>query len=480
MKRAPSYFDAGLGDDDIPQSVWQKSNLIAFGVAFLFVLLLAFGYKYSFFKVSGLRNTGTRDEAARAASPQNLARQFPELLQTRKAGNAAIMRELAEIISDGGTAAIVKQRSAPPELNVADQFTIKMGDASEQNAEELRNLFDNLPFSEDWHIPNAIIQRAKPLLEERAASRIAIKELLANEGETAFEPLYVDSMDDGSHPSPALFDSFDEFVFLEELEAARAFQNNNVSSAVDSVVTLLRLAKVTSQAKHISLRIMSANTRKKALEILETIIWHTQFTQEHAEKIHDILSQQLATWPSDAGALIGDRLTGMRLYEQARKGLFFESLSDDEKKDIEALQNSVALYRNLKKTIDADQIFYFRTMRSLISVSEKPFFQRANVIDEIDKTLTLKKGLPDYPLIASVLLNGLTTGMRQLAADRMRTEMWTFALAHKLKRPFDNKSVDPLTGNAYIVETGPSLRKPGRRAVSASALNGAVRIEIPE
>ena len=130
---------------------------------------------------------------------------------------------------------------------------------------------------------------------------------------------------------------------LEAFRAAEALSALDVDTAVESLRYQLRLAECLAAEPHPVVRLEGAFSSHRGPCSSFRRSWAARILNgRHAIVILGLLSEQLATWPDDALAWIGDRAQGMVIYEAVRGGKLKAFLTDDEKQRLKESGNSSA------------------------------------------------------------------------------------------------------------------------------------------
>ncbi len=249
---------------------------------------------------------------------------------------------------------------------------------------------------------------------------------------------------------------------LASFYAAERLDEADLDGAIEGLGSMLRLAQCLAAEKHIVPRGEAAFMRSEALLLLEAITRHPKIEREHLATMLRMVQGQLATWPHDAEAWIGDRALGMHTYEIVRDGRMHELLKPE---DVENLGGRVAaqnLAETAQRTVNADELYYLRTMRQVIEACAKPYYQRATLLQGIRTELQNREGTSAEPIVAGrLLLPGLENAQEIQARDRAFCEAWALALAHGVGLDPPPYEVNPLTGADYRV-----TRRDGRVEVS--------------
>jgi hypothetical protein len=216
----------------------------------------------------------------------------------------------------------------------------------------------------------------------------------------------------------------------------------------------------------------AAELRLKTLDTLQAVLLSPNLTKDDLQYIHDMLKEQLNNWTADKEMWIGDRASGMKVYNMIMQYGLDKGLEPDE---IEKLQKR-GIYdivnKNLLKKTTPDEIFYLQAMRTIIDEAQRPFYKRVTALNQIEDQLRLKYGTEDEPYIAEFLLRGVADMMQYCALDRTRCETAFLAVEASLG---DTASIttETIYGNDYeikktkteVIVTYPRNLKPFRAPV---------------
>jgi hypothetical protein len=251
----------------------------------------------------------------------------------------------------------------------------------------------------------------------------------------------------------------DQATFVHRLEAilaAEALANGTPAEAVFPLRQMLAVDARLSRLYHVVPRLTAAKLRAEALRVLEAIAQHPQTSLAIHGELYQLIGEQLDDWPDDAAAWIGDRAQGLHTYELIRDGYLTSIMSRSELDDLKQDRQFTAFLRAASETVDADQLYYLKTMRRVIQRCDEPYYRRKETLAEIEAELRQLEQTSGYPIIAAkFLLSDMARGHRLQAIDRARCEAWALALAASTRRakpPFD---LNPLTGAPYSEQTSP-------------------------
>jgi hypothetical protein len=195
----------------------------------------------------------------------------------------------------------------------------------------------------------------------------------------------------------------------------------------------------------------------------------------------ELVATMLADWPPDADAWIGERAQGLHTYELIRDGYLLSVLSYREIRDLRDEVGIATLGETVAKTIDSDQLFYLRRMRTVIDCCERPYWQRRATLNELDKQMEQRRKTTAYPFVADQILDvDIQRGQRLQALDLARCQAWHLALATATGDDPESLGNNPLTGKAYeIKRDGESVSVDGVRP-EGGAPEMPIRVRLPQ
>ena len=240
---------------------------------------------------------------------------------------------------------------------------------------------------------------------------------------------------------------------LETFRAADQLTTSDLDGALATLRLMFRLQSIVGAQQHVVARLTAARCRRESLGVVQAIASNSATDTARWNKLREMIDEQLAAWPSDAAAWIGDRAQGLHMYEMIRDGHLLSVLTGDELAQLSQDRSLPAFTAAATKSIDLDEAFYLRCMRELIAACEQPYHQRAATFAALRSELAELQKSAEYPLIADrLLLQGIEQGQQQQALDRAWMEAWSNALALAVADDEPAYSVNTLTGREYGIE----------------------------
>jgi len=239
---------------------------------------------------------------------------------------------------------------------------------------------------------------------------------------------------------------------LEAFLAAEALADDDPDKAIESLAFMLCITRFLGQEKSLSARSAAAGFRADTLEVLAAIAQHPKATRETLENLLEKLNGQMAAWPPDANAWIGERATGLHTYEIARGGYVQSLLTIEELQEFRKDGTLGGLLKAVAANYDTDELQYLQMMQTIIDSCKLPYYQRKPIFWEIRKDLQRQRNTPEFPIIATrILLADFEEGHEIQAKDRARCEAFVLALSKALGRKPPDYKINPYTGKPYQV-----------------------------
>ncbi len=217
----------------------------------------------------------------------------------------------------------------------------------------------------------------------------------------------------------------------------------------------MRLIEALGRVKLVESRMQTAFLRAEMLEAVDWTVAHPAATQEVYDRLYEMLDHQLATWPPDAWAWIGDRAVGLHTYEVVRDGRLRWLLTPEEFMLLKEEGVLDQLLHPAPRDLEADEWFYLQTMRQMIRACDQPYYERRDFFQELWQSLQARRNASDFPIVAArILLKDVENGHRIQARDRALCEAWSLALAAASGRQQPEYTTNPLSGQTYRVVDG--------------------------
>lgn len=240
---------------------------------------------------------------------------------------------------------------------------------------------------------------------------------------------------------------------LEGTLAADALADGQPDEALQSVQIMLRAAALLSREWHMACRLAAVRQRTEALHALGAVVAHPQATHANHRAAGEMFAEETANWPSDSQAWIGDRASGLIMYELVRSGYYLSLLSREETEQLAKQEILRVSAKTALRNVDADEAFYLAAMRRLVEACRVPYYQREPSLKELQAELQALRDSPGFPLIAGrMLLDDFELAMHRQAEDSARCRAWSLAFQLVLNPSASVVEINPLTGHPFVVE----------------------------
>jgi len=237
--------------------------------------------------------------------------------------------------------------------------------------------------------------------------------------------------------------------------AIDAAYRGDLNAVVMALPELFRISAALAAECNLTMRVAAARLRREALFIVEFVAQHPEAKDVHLGAMQTLIANQMRDWTDDDEAWRGERAIGLHAYEMVRDGQILSLLTDAESKEFME-QGPQRFGKAIQMNLDADELFYLRTMRTVIEACRDPYFKRLKTLTDVGEELESRRAGPNQAFVADLLLRkDLQWGQRQQAVDRAAMEAWLVALSSASGVVLKQQPINPLTGRAYrIVENG--------------------------
>ena len=395
-----------------------------------------------------------REEDAHVAATAESFVAYGELPGLRRTPHAGLQAELARLVDEGATPALLEQHrpnvssrgGEQPRIADRENAAVALAGIFEPAAlkqlnEKLAALWpaDGSAFSEN------LLLDVQPLLAKHAAQQAKFR-AAAERPASDFHFQHTR----GLMADTSWVDVVQAGHRLEGFAAAQALHEERLADAVDSLAIMLRLCQFLSGEWHLVPRLQAANLRAEALTVLAAIVAHPRADAHVRQQLLTLLVEQLDAWPSDAQAWIGDRAEGLHTYEIVRDGHLLSVLSSQEIVRLRAAGKLRQTLESVREQIDADEAHYLSAMRRLIASCDQPFHARQPLFAELRTQWDELSRTAEFPFVAAVvLLVDFERGHRLQARDRALCEAWAIGLSLATNQAPPPYRDNPLTGAAY-------------------------------
>ena len=392
-----------------------------------------------------------------------------------------LVEEIQQVADAGGLPIDVFADDVPSEMNIANGLNRLFG-VYKDNPGELKSLREGVAVGE-WGIAEETLKQVSDVLTRVEPKRQDIRSMLKQD-DVCFAFEFTDSAQ-GQIPETDGADFMEDYVLLEEYAIARALLEGKADDAVESLAYIFRIAQLAAEVRSPEVRSKAARIRRRALDITQTVVLDANFRKHHLVDLYEILKEQLEHWTDDAEAWIGDRASGLKVYNLIAQFGPEEALLEHEVAELrlrgilDALPEAVAtppprqrrnllfgtrrqeppqaaprrsnLGEDFVNNLAEDQVFYLRTMRSIIDECRKPYYQRQDLLNRTYADLRQQRNSSEGAVIAEMLLRGIPPLMEYIAFDRTECEVAFLAMSASLQRslPPGQFELDPLSGKKY-------------------------------
>jgi len=453
METTPDIFRCPPKKTDTKKFDWSEQGALVFGSVLGAIVLL-----YALLGICRPASKSEKEPISKASmlpavveygGQKMEGKVFVGMETTRTLKDEQLITEIKQVADAGGLPSDVFVDDIPSEMNVAHELS-KLFGIYKDNPGELDMLRTGIAGGE-WKIGEETLKRVSDVLTRVESKRLDIRSMLKREN-VCFSFEFTES-EEGPIPDTDGADFLEDYVLLEEYAIAQALLNGKVDDAVECLNYIFRMAQLTAEVRSPEVRSKAARIRRYALNIAQTVVLDPKFRKKNLIDLYEILKEQLETWTDDAEAWIGDRAGALKVFNLVALYGPEGALEPNEIDELNqrGILEGYTKRRDLAQIIAKDQVYYLRTMKSLIDECRRPFFQRRTLLNRIYSDLRRLKGTPEEPIIAGFLLRGITELMEYIAFDRADCEVAFLAMSISLKQPVppEQLELDPLYGKKY-------------------------------
>jgi hypothetical protein len=402
--------------------------------------------------------------------------------------------ELARIVEDGGTPEQLAAEPIPDKDNVwhaLDQVQ-RRSSRTKSSGQSIEIFIELYPRPE------------QPFPRESLREAAIFRSRFANRWDDVKEALRRPDCDFGLDPRKGQFVDLSFIDLLQTLSrvdafiAARSISSGELYSAVEPIGSMLLMARHLGKQRHLGCRLAAAQMRSEALLVIEAACRHKMADRQLLQDIQELLLIELALWSPDADAWIGDRAQALHGYEVIRAGQINNLIDADFEEHLAYEGLLKEFLHTAQHAIDPDQLYYLKTMRSLIAAAQqakrsrnaKSCKARRYAMQRIYDGMRNRDKDAETLIATRLFLAGLSDAIRHIDEDRAACEAWVLALAYALghKRSKNISTINPVSGTPYqeSVENGVAVvwhdgggiggvKRPVRVPVPAGTSNAAAR-----
>jgi len=399
---------------------------------------------------------GCSEEQSIDLTPETLEK-FAALEGMQQSTSEPLRRHYDLLVAEKTTPLDLRKPALTPEQNVAAVFDALFSKSFlSQQLEKSAEMFPRPRFDVDTKLLERIILFRRRLEPQRSKVAAALSRPQCDFGLDPARGWYADA---------SILDAATVYVRLEAFLAAERLSENDLAAAADAVKRMFHMVGLLSNEMDVRARLLAGNLREEALSVLSATLHHMAADETTAREFYHVIENQLAHWPNDADAWIGDRARNLVSYEAVRKEALFTLLTEPELRRMMLNHRSKNLNATAAEGADSDQLFYLDEMQKILASCNKeeaegrqpvPYFMRRHFFVDLVKAQQRKIEAGEFPLVAAeMFLPHMQQGHALQAADRARTEMWSLALAISLDMPPTKYELSPVSGQKYHVAAEP-------------------------
>ena len=451
----------------------KKNQQIALAAG-VFALILGF---YVYENISPGTFSGLRGKHAAKIHDFKIDLQrfaYAETLRSIRVDSTEFIAEIENVIRQKGLPADVfvdknagkssAERITGPNIAITlhDQF-YKYYDTEKPN-KSLEKLWEKSPEG-PWDIDKQTLDSVKATLAELEPARLAIRSIL-KQPDTYFYYIFVYPQDLKSRFDVEITVNTEasryltDYTLLEEYVIAQALLDGNIAEAVGALAYMFRIAQLASYLGNVAVRSDAALVRLRAFDVMQRIVLDPKFNKSHMVYLRNMLQEQYKDWTSERVAWFGDRASGIKLYHQVL--MYGESALEQSALDelkARGVDIDEVFLPGFMKYHEADEVLYLQSMQKILDISDKPFRQRQDVLNQISDELHQKDntsvdGISTEAFLANMLLKDAGGLMRLFAKDRTALTRALALTSLSVGQSQTDNYRDFLTDEPYPVQKG--------------------------
>ncbi|MCL2005280.1 MAG: hypothetical protein FWG73_03860 [Planctomycetaceae bacterium] len=261
-----------------------------------------------------------------------------------------------------------------------------------------------------------------------------------------------------------------DYALLEEYDVALALLAGDIDDAIDSLAYMFRIAYLASRLEDVGTRADSVIVRLRAYDVMQRVILDPKFERRHMTLLRNILTEQYQNWNPEHMTWFGDRAAGLMMYRRIMIGGPLDALEQNDIDELEGRGLMLTFNRNFRQNHEQDTAFYLQTMQKVLDISQKPYVNRIDVLNQINRELQVRRdtyndsGISTEPVVASILLRDVDRLMYLFAQDQSALTRALVAMLHSLGQRNTSGYRNPFTNEPYAVRQ----------------VDGFFSIEVPE
>ncbi|MDR2346443.1 MAG: hypothetical protein LBE18_10280 [Planctomycetaceae bacterium] len=488
--------DNSDNDITIPNNVKRKSSqstkplivICTLFVAGIITCSILVGLFYESPKNSSISGGIILPAVVEYAGIKNIpGKRFTGIETTRTYQNRELTGEIKKVLQASALPGDIFKLKVPSDKNLAvllkREFKIYHDNRGEFELLRKEPIFINEKVND-----NALLQ-AEEVLERVDQKRLSVRKMLDDAEQTAysFEIINIDGI--GETPDISSAGYLDDYIILEEYAIARAIRAGKIRDAVIAIAYIFRIAQLTADVPNLSVRYAAAQTRLKAIDLVQNVVFAKSFEEEDLSELFLIILEQLETWSEESKTFIGYRASGMKTFNLIL-ALGIEYAFENSELDELAKRDENRFEYKINQNWAWDHVFFLESMQKIIGECEQPYYMRRDVIEKILHTLGEKYDTPDELITSTFLLRDIPRFMQFYAVERTKCEIAALAMAHSLKNSKSTAketanvikmfSKELMTGKPYQIKQIINETEPKIKIVWASYFGNLKPFKVPD
>lgn len=218
----------------------------------------------------------------------------------------------------------------------------------------------------------------------------------------------------------------DQVEVLLRLEIVAIVAQGDVgdfNAALLHILDFLNLAAHVASEPHLTARVKGAQLRVETIDRITEIIENPRFDAIRLSDLAVVIDQELANWPHDSVAWIGERAQGIHAFELIRDGHLETLLTERETIVYQDVSSPAQPFAESLRDVDQVEFWYLNAMRQLINLNDQLYSDREPLLAELRQRLDrMNESGKLYRIISSILLADIEAGEMWQARDRATFE----------------------------------------------------------
>ncbi|MDR1483739.1 MAG: hypothetical protein LBT09_02830 [Planctomycetaceae bacterium] len=414
-------------------------------------------------------------------------KRFAGIESTRTYQNDELMEEVKKVLQATGLPADIFKHNVPSDKNIAVLLKREFKIYHDNHGEF--ELLRKDPVFVDGAVNTNALSQAEEVLSRVDPKRLSIRKMLDDDEQVAYSFEIVNIEGIGETPDISSAGYLDDYILLEEYAAARAVRDGKIRDAIISIAYVFRIAQLSAEVPSLPVRFIAAQTRLKALDMIQNIVFAETFTEQDLRDVYMIVLEQLETWSAEADTFAGYRASGMKTFNLILSLGIDYAFETSELEELAKRDKDRFEYR-INQNWAWDQSFFLQSMQQIIGECKNPYFERKGSIDAIFMKLKEKYNTPDELITSYFLLREVPRYMQFYALERTKCEVAALAMAHSLKhstgvaeyaaQTIKNIDKEPMTGKTYYIKQIVNETNPKTDIVWGSYFGNLKPFKIPD